>query len=49
MRFFGFGKKKGTAAAEQAVIPPAQTEDAPGTSGVQEIIVYSSSEGSRCR
>ena len=49
MRFFGFGKKRAPEAA-QPPIPSANREVAPPPAPeLREIVVYSTSDGARCR
>jgi glutaredoxin 3 len=49
MRFFGFGKKRAPASPEQPVTTAIRAESAPAVAAAQEIVVYGTSDGSRCR
>ena len=49
MRFFGFGKKRASASIEQPATTALRAESAPAVAATKEIIVYGTSDGSRCR
>ena len=49
MRFFGFGKRRVPAEPEQPVSPPTSAETIPVVSAAQEIVVYATQDGARCR
>lgn len=49
MRFFGFGRKRATTESTQPVTPPHPVDPAPPPPTAPEIVVYGTSDGSRCR
>jgi glutaredoxin 3 len=49
MRFFAFGKKRAAASPDQPVTPAIQAESAPAVPAAEEIVVYGTSDGGRCR
>jgi glutaredoxin len=49
MRFLGFGKKRIPASAQPLVTPAGHEEHLPHAPASHEIVVYSTSDGARCR
>jgi glutaredoxin 3 len=49
MRFFGFGKKRVPETAQTPIQSAGREADPPTTPAPREIIVYSTSDGARCR
>jgi glutaredoxin 3 len=49
MRFFGFGKKRAPETAQTPILPADREADPPAAPAPREIIVYSTSDGARCR
>jgi hypothetical protein len=49
MRFFGFGKKRAPETAQTPVPPTNREEDLLTAPAIREIVVYSTSDGARCR
>jgi glutaredoxin 3 len=49
MRFFGFGKKPAPETVHAPAAPTGREEEFPMAPAVREIVVYSTSDGARCR
>jgi glutaredoxin len=49
MRFWGFGKKRAPDVPDQPSIAPIAQDTSPDAQALQEIVVYGTSDGTRCR
>jgi glutaredoxin len=49
MRFWGFGKKPAPDVPEQSSVSPIYQDVTPSTRATKEVIVYGTSDGTRCR